>query len=88
MKFCKRGPKKVDQQKLLASELKKVEENQKAKKQRVNQIINYMRDRIYQDQLKPYFKGGAYNHINFCRKFFKEDRRMTIHLLGLDDKKK
>ena len=38
-----------------------------------------MRSRIYQDQLKPYFAGGAYNHIQYCKKFFREDRRMTIN---------
>ena len=61
---CKKDKKnKVNQQKLLAHELKKIEDDIIMRKQRTNQIISFMKDRIYQDQLKPYFKGGAYTHI-------------------------
>jgi len=37
-----------------------------------------MQTRVYKEELKPYFKGGAYTHVQYCKKYFKEDRRMTM----------
>jgi hypothetical protein len=48
---------------VLAKELKKIDDNIIHRKHRTNQIVAFMKDKVYGQILKPYFKDGTHNHI-------------------------